>query len=171
MTIANHEICSPASSERRNSSAAAIAASSRLSRDCAVMLLRATRAQGLAGPRRMGRVRHHAAAARSHQAADAPARPGPFDPSHRIAIALNCTKRHLHGVFEQEETTLADYMQALRLDACRRTFQSQEHAARSITDIALSPGYNSPAHFSLVFPKQFGATPSERRVRALPAAD
>ena len=90
---------------------------------------------------------------------------------HRIALALNCSKRHLHGVFEQEETTLADYMQALRLDACRRDFQSQEHAARSITDIALSWGYNSPAHFSRVFRKQFDATPSEWRARALPAAE
>jgi AraC-like DNA-binding protein len=51
-------------------------------------------------------------------------------------------------VFEQDETTLADYMQALRLDARRRDFQSQEHAARSITDIALSWGNNSPAHLS-----------------------
>jgi len=62
-------------------------------------------------------------------------------------------------------------MQALRLDACRRDFQSQEHAARSITDIALSWGYNSPAHFCRVFRKQFGASPSEWRVRALPAGD
>jgi hypothetical protein len=56
-------------------------------------------------------------------------------------------------------------MQALRLDACRLDFQSQEHAARSITDTALSWGYNSPAHFSRVFRKQFGATPSEWRAR------
>ena len=90
---------------------------------------------------------------------------------HRIALALNCSKRHLHGMFEQEETTLADYMQALRLDACRRDFQSHEHAARSITDIALSWGYNSPAHFPRVFRKQFGATPSEWRARALPPGD
>jgi len=48
---------------------------------------------------------------------------------------------------------------------------SQEHAARSITDIALSWGYNDPAHFSRVFRKQSGATPSEWRARALPAVD
>ena len=70
--------------------------------------------------------------------------------------------------YEMMNSSFADYMQALRLDACRRDFQSQEHAARSITDIALSWGYNSPAHFSRVFRKQFGASPSEWRARARP---
>ena len=84
----------------------------------------------------------------------------------RIALALRCSKRHLHAVFAQEETTLADYMQSLRLDACRRDLQSQEQAGRSITDIALSWGYNSPAHFSRVFRKEFGMTPGEWRERA-----
>jgi len=83
----------------------------------------------------------------------------------RIALALNCSRRHLHGVFEQEETTLACYVQALRLDACQRELQAPDHAARSITDIALSWGYNSPAHFCRVFRKRFDATPSEWRSR------
>ena len=53
----------------------------------------------------------------------------------------------------------------------RAMTQQPQFVARSITDIALSWGYNSPAHFSRVFRKQFGATPSEWRARALPAAD
>lgn len=81
----------------------------------------------------------------------------------RIARALNCSKRHLHAVFEQEESTLADYIQALRLQACRRDLLAQDRARESITDIAMSWGYNSPAHFSRVFRKAYGVAPSELR--------
>lgn len=89
----------------------------------------------------------------------------------RIALALNCSRRHLHGVFEQEETTLARHVQSLRLDACGRDLQSPQHAARTVTDIALSWGYNSPGHFCRAFRKRFGATPTDWRARYVrPAA-
>ncbi|MCD2456656.1 helix-turn-helix transcriptional regulator, partial [Staphylococcus aureus] len=85
----------------------------------------------------------------------------------RIAKALNCSKRSLHAVFELEETTLADYIQAQRLQACRRDLLSEEFSGSSITEIALSWGYNSPSHFSRVFKQHFGASPSELRASAL----
>ncbi|HWP19902.1 MAG TPA: helix-turn-helix domain-containing protein [Burkholderiaceae bacterium] len=88
----------------------------------------------------------------------------------RIAKALNCSKRSLHAVFELEETTLADYIQAQRLQACRRDLLSEEFSGSSITEIALSWGYNSPSHFSRVFKQHFGASPSELRASALSAS-
>ena len=48
--------------------------------------------------------------------------------------------------YEMMNSSFADYMQALRLDACRRDFQSHEHAARSITDIAVL-GLQQPGAF------------------------
>jgi AraC-like DNA-binding protein len=38
--------------------------------------------------------------------------------------------------------------------------------AHSITEIALSTGFNNPAHFSRVFKARFGMSPSEYRASA-----
>lgn len=81
----------------------------------------------------------------------------------QIALALNCSKRHLHNAFNDEQTTLATYIQDLRLTACLRELQQQGPNARPITDIALHWGFNSPSHFSRIFREHTGKSPSEFR--------
>jgi len=81
----------------------------------------------------------------------------------RIAVALNCSKRHLYNAFGDEEQTLASYIQTLRLEACIRELQHPMAQTRPITDIALSWGFNSPSHFSRVFREHTGKSPSEFR--------
>ncbi len=81
----------------------------------------------------------------------------------QIAVALNCSKRHLYNAFSEEEQTLASYIQTLRLEACIRELQHPMALSRPITDIALSWGFNSPSHFSRVFREHTGLSPSEFR--------
>jgi AraC-like DNA-binding protein len=81
----------------------------------------------------------------------------------QIAVALNCSKRHLYNAFTEEDQTLASYIQGLRLDACIRELQHPMAQTRPITDIALSWGFNSPSHFSRVFREHTGKSPSEFR--------
>ncbi len=81
----------------------------------------------------------------------------------QIALALNCSKRHLYNAFTDEDQTLASYIQGLRLDACIRELQHPMARTRPITDIALSWGFNSPSHFSRVFREHTGKSPSEFR--------
>lgn len=81
----------------------------------------------------------------------------------QIAVALNCSKRHLYNAFTDEDQTLASYIQGLRLDACIRELQHPMAQTRPITDIALSWGFNSPSHFSRVFREHTGKSPSEFR--------
>ncbi len=81
----------------------------------------------------------------------------------QIAVALNCSKRHLYNAFSEEEQTLASYIQTLRLEACIRELQHPMAQSRPITDIALSWGFNSPSHFSRVFREHTGKSPSEFR--------
>lgn len=81
----------------------------------------------------------------------------------QIAHALNCSKRHLHNAFADEDQTLANYIQHLRLEACIRELQQENALGRPITDIALSWGFNSPSHFSRVFRERTGKSPSEFR--------
>jgi len=83
----------------------------------------------------------------------------------RIAQALNCSKRHLYNAVADEEETLAAMIQRRRLDACLRDLRHPAQAQRSVTDIALSWGFASSAHFSRAFRAHVGCSPSEYRQR------
>jgi AraC-like DNA-binding protein len=85
----------------------------------------------------------------------------------RIAAALNCSKRHLHNAFAGEEDSLAHYILRRRLQACMRDLKNPALAARTITDIALSWGFNNSAHFSRVFREHAGLSPTDFRLAAL----
>lgn len=80
-----------------------------------------------------------------------------------IAAALNCSKRHLHNAFADEDLTIAHYILRARIEACMRDLSSPAYAKRTITEIALSWGFNSTAHFSRVFHEHVGASPSDFR--------
>jgi len=85
----------------------------------------------------------------------------------RIAQVLNCSKRHLHNAFADEEATLGHYILQRRLQACMRDLKSPAHLQRTITDIAFSWGFNNGTHFSRVFREHAGLSPSEFRQAAL----
>lgn len=82
----------------------------------------------------------------------------------QIAVALNCSKRHLHNAFAQEQETLASYIQRLRLNGCLRELQQGGAARRAITEIALGWGFNNLSHFSRVFREHTGQSPSAFRL-------
>ncbi len=80
-----------------------------------------------------------------------------------IAHALNCSKRHLHNAFTEEDETLASYILRQRLEACIRDLQQTAFIHRPITDIALYWGFNNLSHFSRVFREHTGQSPSAYR--------
>ena len=86
----------------------------------------------------------------------------------RIAQALNCSKRHLHNAFADEEDSLAHYILRRRLQACMRDLNNPALAPRTITDIALSWGFNNSAHFSRVFREHTGLSSRAFREAACP---
>jgi AraC-like DNA-binding protein len=88
----------------------------------------------------------------------------------RIAVALNCSKRHLYNAFADEAQTLASHIQHLRLEACLRELLHPMAQTRPITEIALSWGFNNPSHFSRVFREHTGMSPSEFRQQGLVAS-
>lgn len=82
-----------------------------------------------------------------------------------VAAAHACTKRYVHKIFSAEET-LGQYILGARLDRCREDLLKPELAGQSITEIAFSWGFNSSAHFSRVFRRRFGISPSACRAPA-----
>lgn len=89
----------------------------------------------------------------------------------RIAQALNCSKRHLHHAFEDEDDTLARYILHQRLRGCMRELKSPDATGRTVTDIAFSWGFNSGAHFSRVFRQHVGVSPVMFRAAAASQAN
>lgn len=88
----------------------------------------------------------------------------------RIALALNCSKRHLHNAFAEDDETLASYILQERLAACVRDLQQSAAQGmrdqKSTTDVALYWGFNNLSHFSRVFRAHTGSSPSAYRSSA-----
>jgi len=76
----------------------------------------------------------------------------------QISAALGCTKRYLHMLFSERGVTVSDYIWRARLQHCRQELEA--HAGKTITDVAFSWGFSSSSHFSRVFRKCFGVSPS-----------
>jgi AraC-like DNA-binding protein len=76
----------------------------------------------------------------------------------QISASLGCTKRYLHMLFSERGMTVSDYIWRARLQHCRQELEA--HGGKTITDVAFSWGFSSSSHFSRVFRKCFGVSPS-----------
>ena len=78
-----------------------------------------------------------------------------------IARAYAISVRALHGLFEDADESVAGLVRRERLSRCLEDLERQ--SGGSITEIAFRWGFSDAAHFSRVFKRQFGITPSEVR--------
>ncbi len=83
----------------------------------------------------------------------------------KIAQAFAMSVRALHALFEDGDASVAVMVRNERLQRCLEDLQQRNGG--SITDIAFRWGFCDAAHFSRVFKRKFGATPSEVRHAAL----
>lgn len=80
-----------------------------------------------------------------------------------IAMALGCSSRTLHKLFEGESHTVARIIWERRLERSRSELSDPALAERSITEIAHHWGFSDSQHFSRAFKGRFGSTPRECR--------
>lgn len=85
-----------------------------------------------------------------------------LDPA-AIASAVGLSLRSLHQVFHDNGTTVGRAVLNRRLARCMDDLVSPSTARRTITEIALSHGFKTSAHFSRCFSDAYGMTPSEAR--------
>jgi len=88
------------------------------------------------------------------------------DPSlsvESVAAQLNCTTRYLQKVFQSTGQSLSEHIRVHRLNRCHSDLLDPALAHMSITEVALSWGFNSVTYFSEAFRNYFGLTPSEAR--------
>ena len=82
-----------------------------------------------------------------------------------IAKAHAISVRALHALFEDSGESVAGLVRRERL---RRCFEDlMRPSGGSVTEIAFRWGFRDAAHFSRVFKREYGATPSEARHEAL----
>ncbi|NTV71968.1 MAG: helix-turn-helix domain-containing protein [Azonexaceae bacterium] len=83
-----------------------------------------------------------------------------------IAQELNCSKRYLHRIFEDEGVTLDRYIWNARLERCRDELTSRSEGIGSISKVAFAWGFNSNAHFCRTFKSRFGVSPRDFQAAA-----
>ena len=80
-----------------------------------------------------------------------------------IARHLHVSPRYLQMAFSSEGTTPSDYMRRRRLLVSATMLQNPAMTRHTITDIALSCGFNSSAYFSTEFRRAYGISPKRYR--------
>jgi AraC-like DNA-binding protein len=75
------------------------------------------------------------------------------------AAALGVSTRYVSDLMAAEQICFRTYVQAQRLQNCKRELQDSAHAARNVGDIAFAWGFNNLAHFSRTFKEKFGVSP------------
>ena len=81
---------------------------------------------------------------------------GPNEIAHAVGISV----RHLHRLFLQRESTVAEYIRERRLERCHTELCDPRFSNHNITEIAFFWGFSDSAHFSRCFKRRFGVSPS-----------
>jgi len=84
----------------------------------------------------------------------------------RAAAAIGISPRYASDLMAAEQTSFRSYVQAQRLERCKRDLSDPAQVARHVGDIAFAWGFNDLAHFSRIFKQRFGVSPREWREHA-----
>ena len=80
-----------------------------------------------------------------------------------IAQRVGVTTRYLQLLFAREQECVSQYIKRERLLGCLLDLRDSDFDHQSITEIAFSWGFNSAAHFSSSFKKEFGLNARDYR--------
>ncbi|MFE6867238.1 helix-turn-helix domain-containing protein [Kitasatospora sp. NPDC057692] len=78
-----------------------------------------------------------------------------------IARSQHISVRYLHKLFQQDGTTVGQWVRQRRLDACRRELERPSHRPISVAAVAHRWGFVSHSHFSRAFRDTYGVSPRE----------
>jgi AraC-like DNA-binding protein len=81
-----------------------------------------------------------------------------------IATAHHISLRHLHKLFESQETTVAESIRLRRLERSRRDLLDPALVDRPVGSIARRWGFGDPAHFNRAFRAAYGLPPGRFRL-------
>lgn len=80
-----------------------------------------------------------------------------------VAEQQGVSPRLLQRLFAASGESLGEFILEQRLHRCHEALADAAQSARSVTEIALSWGFNDPAQFSKAFKRRFGVSPRDWR--------
>ncbi|WP_159010830.1 helix-turn-helix domain-containing protein [Bradyrhizobium sp. S69] len=83
----------------------------------------------------------------------------------KIARSNGVSLRHLHYLFRLTDLSVSEWILDRRLLRCHDALICPELRSLSVTELAYRFGFRSSSHFSTVFRRKFGHSPSELRRR------
>jgi AraC-like DNA-binding protein len=83
-----------------------------------------------------------------------------------LAARQRVTPRYVQLLFEEAGTTFTAYARDERLSRAHRMLVDPRYASWTISAIAYEAGFGDLSHFSHVFRRRYGATPSEVRAES-----
>jgi len=83
----------------------------------------------------------------------------------RVAQQQSVSVRYLNKLFAKEGSSAARWIRTRRLERCRLDIESPDMTHRSISEIALSHGFNDASTFNRAFKSYFGVTPRSLRAK------
>jgi AraC-like DNA-binding protein len=83
----------------------------------------------------------------------------------KIARSNGVSLRHLHYLFRLTDLSASEWILDRRLLRCHDALIRPELRSLSVTEVAYRYGFRSSSHFSTVFRRKFGHSPSELRRR------
>lgn len=84
-----------------------------------------------------------------------------------VADAHNISPRYLHRLFEQEDTTLGEWIRNRRLGNASRQLIDPAFRQKAVSRIGASWGFPDPSVFSRAFRTRFGIPPRDYRTKFL----
>ncbi|MCX4613123.1 MULTISPECIES: AraC family transcriptional regulator [Streptomyces] len=78
-----------------------------------------------------------------------------------IALAHHISVRYLHKLFQNDGTTVSQWVRQRRLSASRQELGRTSNRRLTVAAVARRLGFISPSHFSRVFRDAYGMSPSE----------
>ncbi|MFB4195900.1 AraC family transcriptional regulator [Streptomyces carpaticus] len=84
-----------------------------------------------------------------------------------VAAHHHISTRHLHRLFQQHGTTPAAYIRRRRLEQAHHDLSTAGRVRTPIQVVAHRWGFTSHAHFTRVYTRQFGVSPTRTRRRVL----
>lgn len=83
-----------------------------------------------------------------------------------VAAAFGVSTRTVHMLFESEPLTIGRYIRARRVEACRRTLETEGFSRVSLTDVALQWGFYDLSHMTRCFREEYGEPPRRFLLRS-----
>jgi AraC family transcriptional activator of tynA and feaB len=80
-----------------------------------------------------------------------------------VAAHFGISPRYLHKLFEETGTSFSQWLQARRLERCRRELTDPAHDAHGIAEIAYRWGFSDLSHFGRRFRALYGLSPRDMR--------